>query len=59
MGRPLTGKVAVARKAMLSVGQTAPEFTAELDDGAMFQLAGYRGEKHVVVYFYPKDFTRG
>lgn len=44
---------------MLSVGQTAPEFTAELDDGAMFQLAGYRGEKHVVVYFYPKDFTRG
>ena len=44
---------------MLSIGDTAPDFTAELDDGTIFRLADHRGIKHVVIYFYPKDFTRG
>ncbi|MCI0874878.1 MAG: redoxin domain-containing protein [Chloroflexi bacterium] len=44
---------------MLSIGDTASDFTAELDDGTIFRLAGHRGNKHVVIYFYPKDFTRG
>ena len=44
---------------MLKAGTTAPEFTATLDDGSTFDLASYRGKKHVVLYFYPKDFTGG
>lgn len=44
---------------MLKAGTRAPEFTATLDDGSTFDLASYRGKKHVVLYFYPKDFTGG
>ena len=44
---------------MLSVGTIAPDFTATLDDGSTFHLADYRGQKNVVLYFYPRDFTRG
>ena len=44
---------------MLKVGKQAPDFTATLDDGSSFTLSSYRGHKHVVLYFYPKDFTAG
>ena len=44
---------------MLKPGTTAPTFTATLDDGSTFDLADWRGKKHVVLYFYPKDFTGG
>jgi peroxiredoxin Q/BCP len=44
---------------MLSPGKPAPDFTATLDDGSTFRLADYRGAKHVVLFFYPKDFTAG
>ena len=44
---------------MLKPGTTAPQFTSTLDDGSPFDLASYRGKKHVVLYFYPKDFTAG
>ena len=44
---------------MLKPGTEAPQFTATLDDGATFDLSAYRGEKHVVLYFYPKDFSAG
>lgn len=44
---------------MLAVGTPAPDFTATLDDSSTFHLADYRGEKNVVLYFYPRDFTRG
>lgn len=44
---------------MLKVGTRAPDFTATLDDGSTFTLGSYRGQKHVVLYFYPKDFTPG
>lgn len=44
---------------MLKVGTQAPDFTAKLDDGTSFTLSAYRGQKHVVLYFYPKDFTAG
>jgi peroxiredoxin Q/BCP len=44
---------------MLAPGTPAPDFTATLDDGTEFHLADYRGKKHVVLYFYPKDFTPG
>ncbi|HEY5475395.1 MAG TPA: peroxiredoxin [Tepidiformaceae bacterium] len=44
---------------MLPIGTPAPDFTATLDDGSTFHLADYRSEKNVVLYFYPRDFTRG
>lgn len=44
---------------MLTPGTLAPDFTATLDDGTEFRLADYRGKKHIVLYFYPKDFTPG
>jgi len=44
---------------MLKAGQNAPEFEAELDDGSTIRLKDYRGEKNVVLYFYPADFSAG
>ena len=44
---------------MLKTGTPAPDFTATLDDGSEFSLSAHRGQKHVVLYFYPKDFTPG
>lgn len=44
---------------MLAAGTTAPDFSAKLDDGSTFTLSEWRGQKHIVLYFYPKDDTRG
>ena len=44
---------------MLRPGARAPDFTARLDDGSDFDLAALRGQKNVVLYFYPKDFSQG
>ncbi|HWO93800.1 MAG TPA: peroxiredoxin [Dehalococcoidia bacterium] len=44
---------------MLDVGSPAPDFSAPLDTGETFTLADWRGKKNVVLYFYPKDNTRG
>ena len=44
---------------MLAAGTLAPDFTAMLDDGSTFHLADYRSDRNVVLYFYPRDFTRG
>lgn len=42
----------------LKVGDIAPDFTAETDEGKKVSLSDYRG-KRVVVYFYPADDTPG
>ncbi len=44
---------------MLKEGTIAPNIEATLGDGERFRLADHRGEKNVVLYFYPKDFTPG
>ena len=44
---------------MLKEGTAAPDFEAELGNGERVRLADYRGQKNVVLYFYPKDFTSG
>ena len=44
---------------MLEVNQTAPDFSAVDQDGEAVSLAQFRGDKHVVLYFYPKDDTPG
>lgn len=40
------------------VGDAAPEFTLQSDQGKETSLKDFRG-KWVVLYFYPKDFTGG
>jgi peroxiredoxin Q/BCP len=44
---------------MLRAGTLAPDFETVLDDGTPFRLSSMRGEKNVVLYFYPADFTGG
>jgi peroxiredoxin Q/BCP len=44
---------------MLETGQPAPDFTSINQDGDNISLAQYRGQKNVVLYFYPKDDTPG
>lgn len=41
----------------VSVGAEAPDFEATTQSGERFRLADLRGKKHVVLYFYPRDFT--
>jgi len=41
-----------------NVGDKAPDFTAATDTGRV-KLSDYAGQKRVVLYFYPKDFTPG
>ena len=43
---------------MISIGQTAPDFTLPRDGGANVTLSALRPQK-VVLYFYPKDDTSG
>lgn len=43
----------------LKVGDLAPEFALPAHDGRTVRLSDFRGNKPVVVYFYPKDNTPG
>ena len=44
---------------MLAIGAIAPDFVALNQDGKEVRLADFRGNKHVVLYFFPKDNTPG
>jgi thioredoxin-dependent peroxiredoxin len=37
----------------------APQFELQGSNGEMVKLSDFQGEKHVVLYFYPKDMTPG
>jgi peroxiredoxin Q/BCP len=41
------------------IGDTAPDFEGSTSNGTMVRLRDYLGKKNVVLYFYPKDDTRG
>jgi len=43
---------------MLNVGDKAPKFKLNDQDGNLVQLADFKGKK-LVIYFYPKDQTPG
>jgi peroxiredoxin len=45
--------------AMPNVGETAPEFTLPVSREQNVSLKDYRGNKNVVLAFYPLDFTGG
>ena len=44
---------------VLTAGDVAPEFTLEASDGATYQLRDFRGQKAVVIAWFPKAFTGG
>ncbi|QIL74442.1 MULTISPECIES: peroxiredoxin [Hymenobacter] len=44
---------------MLQIGDQAPDFTLPTTTGATFRLAEQRGQRAIVLYFYPKDDTPG
>jgi peroxiredoxin Q/BCP len=44
---------------MLTVGSTAPNFTAQDDRGQTVKLADFSGKKNVVLIFYPMNETPG
>lgn len=44
---------------MLKPGQKAPEITLADKDGSNFSLSSLLGQKNIVLYFYPKNFTPG
>lgn len=45
--------------ASLKVGDSAPDFTLTSAQGEKVSLRDFKGQKSVVVYFYPKDDTPG
>ena len=44
---------------MLQPGQEAPEFVLPDADMQTVDLSAFKGKKHVVLYFYPRDGTPG
>ena len=48
----------MAENPKLSIGDPAPEFELESDDGTTISLEDFDGE-HLVLYFYPRDMTPG
>lgn len=43
----------------IKVGDAAPDFTLKSQSGESVTLSSFRGQKAVVLYFYPKDDTPG
>ena len=52
---PTEGK----RRGRIGVGDRAPDFTLRTQSGATYRLDEHLGERALVLYFYPKDNTRG
>lgn len=44
---------------MVQAGQHTPDFALSDSDGRTVRLSEFEGDKHVVLYFYPKDDTPG
>jgi peroxiredoxin len=42
---------------MIKVGDKAPDFTLPSHTGSSVTLSEYRGKNHVVLAFYPLDWT--
>ena len=55
----ILSSAATAFAAMPKVGDTAPLFEGQDQDGKTVKLADLIGKKIVLLYFYPKDFTGG
>lgn len=47
----------IPRKSLIPPGEIAPDFLAPLSDGTCLSLSALRGQKRVVLVFYPGDNT--
>lgn len=43
----------------VKVGELAPDFTLQDQDGRFVSLSDFEHQNHVVLFFYPKDFSPG
>jgi thioredoxin-dependent peroxiredoxin len=43
----------------LEEGEFAPDFSFKTASGKCMKLSDYRGDRCIILYFYPKDFTPG
>lgn len=59
VAKPAAQEAAAAKEVDLKVGDAAPEFEIEDDDGKTWKSADHYTKKIVVVYFYPADMTGG
>ena len=44
---------------MITKGEQAPEFQGSLASGKQLRLRDFHGRRHIILYFFPKDFTPG
>ena len=44
---------------MVKEGNKAPDFSGKNQNGKPVKLSSFKGNKNVVLYFYPKDMTPG
>ena len=44
---------------VIKAGEVAPSWSGEAGGGKTLRSDDYRGKKHVILYFFPKDFTPG
>ena len=51
--------VAQEEEGGLAMGDKAPDFSLQGSDGKTYTLAQFKGEKPVVLAFFPKSFTAG
>ena len=52
-------QASAAEPPMLKKGDAAPSFTLKGSDGKTYKLSDFKGEKAVVLAWYPKAFTGG
>lgn len=53
------GTAAVAHGAELNIGDSAPDFALPASDGNTYRLSDFKGDKAVVIAWFPKAFTAG
>lgn len=51
--------IPMAKKHSLRVGDKAPDFTLPDNKGGSTSLSDFKGKKNVVLFFYPKNDTKG
>ena len=44
---------------MVKEGNKAPDFSGKNQEGQLVKLSSFKGEKNIILYFYPKDMTPG
>ena len=55
--RPPGGNERERSETMIAVGESAPEFSLSDQFGRTVELSAFRGRSHVLVLFYPLDWT--